>query len=59
VELTRAGEKEPLRAEHNFTWRLSQDDMKRIDEVRASLASYRIVTNEEFQRSTQVANEAN
>ncbi|MEX2309935.1 MAG: hypothetical protein WD738_20350 [Pirellulales bacterium] len=50
VELTRAGEKEPLRAEHHFTWRLSQDDMKRIDEVRASLASYRVVSNEEFQR---------
>ena len=24
VELTRAGEKEPIRAEHQFTWRLSQ-----------------------------------
>jgi hypothetical protein len=53
VELTRAGEKEPLRAEHDFTWRLSQDDMKKIDDVRASLASYRAVSNEEFLRSTR------
>jgi hypothetical protein len=53
VELTRAGEKEPLRAEHDFTWRLSQDDMQKIEEVRASLASYRAVSNEEFLRSTR------
>jgi hypothetical protein len=51
VELRRAGEKEPLRAEHNFTWRLSREDLERIDDVRASLASYRITTNEEFLRS--------
>ncbi len=48
VELTRAGEKEPLRAEHAFTWRLSREDLDRIDGVRASLASYRPVSNEEF-----------
>ena len=36
VELKRAGE-DPLRAEHDFTWRLSQDDLKRIDDVRASI----------------------
>lgn len=53
VELTRAGEKEPLRAEHDFTWRLSQGDMKRIDDVRASLASYGAVPNKEFLRRTQ------
>ena len=49
VELVRAGE-DPLRAEHAFTWRLSQDDRKRIDGVRASLASYQMVSNEEFVR---------
>jgi hypothetical protein len=48
VELTRAGEDQPLRAEHEFTWRLSRQDMIRIDGVRKSLASYRAVTNEEF-----------
>jgi len=53
VELTRAGDKEPLRAEHQFTWRLSQTDLKRIDEVRTSLASYSIVSNEEFLRRSQ------
>jgi hypothetical protein len=52
VELTRSGEKEPLRAEHDFTWRLSQDDMNRIEEVRAALSSYRKVENEEFLRLT-------
>jgi hypothetical protein len=50
VELTRAGEKEPLRAMHTFTWRLSRGDFERIDQVRASLASYRPVSNEEFLR---------
>jgi len=58
VELTRAGEKEPLRAAHDFTWRLSRDDMERIDEVRASLASFREVTNPEFLRQTQSQNRA-
>jgi hypothetical protein len=53
VELQRAGEKEPLRAEHKFTWRLSRQDLDRIDDVRAKLASYRIVDNSEFQRITQ------
>lgn len=53
VELTRAGDKEPLRAEHQFTWRLSQNDLKRIDEVRTSLASYTIVSNEDFLQRTQ------
>jgi hypothetical protein len=53
VELTRAGEKEPLRAEHDFTWRVSQDDMQKIDEVRASLASYRVLENEVFLQRTQ------
>jgi hypothetical protein len=53
VELTRAGEKEPLRAEHDFMWRLSQQDMQRIDEVRASLASYKVVPNDEFNERTR------
>jgi len=50
VELTRAGDKEPLRAEHDFTWRLSQDDRARIDDACASLAAYRPVDNAEFLR---------
>lgn len=48
VELTRPGEKEPLRAEHEFTWRLSKDDLARIDDASASLAAYRPVSNETF-----------
>jgi hypothetical protein len=53
VELTRAGEKEPLRAEHKFIWRLSRADIDRIEDVRASLASYRDVENAEFLRATR------
>jgi hypothetical protein len=53
VELTRAGDKEPLRAVHEFTMRLSRDDMERIDQVRTSLAGYREVTNEEYLRASQ------
>jgi len=48
VELTRSGEKEPLRAEHEFTWRLSKDDLARIDDACASLAAYRAVNHETF-----------
>jgi hypothetical protein len=51
VVLTRAGEKEPLRAVHEFTMRLSRDDMDKIDDVRAALASFREVSNEEFLRA--------
>jgi hypothetical protein len=47
VELKRAGE-DPRRAEHDFTWRLSQDDLQRIDDVRASLSTYRKLENKEF-----------
>jgi len=50
VELTRAGDNGPLRAEHKFTWLLSQDDVSRIDDVTAALASYREVKNEEYLR---------
>jgi len=53
VELTRAGEDEPLRAEHEFTWRLSRNDRAQIDAVRASLASYDAVSNEKFLRNAQ------
>lgn len=48
VELARAGEKEKLRAEHEFTWLLSKQDLARIDDACASLAAYRPVNNEEF-----------
>jgi hypothetical protein len=54
VELQRAGEKELLRAEHKFTWRLSRADQDRIEDVRSSLASYRAVDNSEFQRAKQI-----
>jgi hypothetical protein len=53
VELTRAGDAQPLRAAHEFTWRLSRADADRIDDVRASLASYREVSNDIFLRSMQ------
>jgi hypothetical protein len=53
VELQREGEKEPLRAEHQFTWRLSREDHEQIDEVRASLASFRTVDNSEFQQASR------
>ena len=53
VELARAGEKESLRAEHEFIWRLSREDVERIDGVRASLAAFRAVKNEEFLQATQ------
>ena len=58
VELTRAGEKEPLRAEHKFIWRLSREDADRIDDVRASLAAFRPVPNEQFLRQVSEANGA-
>lgn len=57
VELTRTGRDEPLRAEHNFTWLLSQSDMDRIEDVNAALASYREVDNAEYVQSWQVADE--
>jgi hypothetical protein len=37
-----------IRAKHDFTWRLSQEDRSRIDEVRDAMGSYRLVENEEF-----------
>jgi hypothetical protein len=54
VELLRKGGNESLRAEHDFTWRLSQEDLQRIDDVHAALASYRELSNEEYlQRTTK------
>jgi hypothetical protein len=50
VELTRKGDDKPVRAEHDFTWRLSQSDQKKIDDANASLAAYKLVENEEFAR---------
>ena len=50
VVLIRAGEKKPLRAEHRFTWRLSQHDQKRIDEANSWLAAYQPVDNDQFLR---------
>jgi hypothetical protein len=53
VELTRSNDKTPLRAEHDFTWRLSQDDRERIDDANDALASFHKVSNDEFLRATQ------
>jgi hypothetical protein len=50
VTLTRAGQDNPLRAEHAFTWLLSQDDLARIEEVRAAQVSYRSLENQEYLR---------
>ncbi len=47
VELKRAGE-DPIRAEHDFTWRLSQDDLERIDDVHNALSKYKSMENAEF-----------
>jgi hypothetical protein len=53
VELTLEGEKEPLRAEHEFNWRLSRADMDQIEDVRASLASFKEVDNKEFRKASE------
>jgi len=53
IELTREGEKRLLRAEHDFTWLLSRDDEKRIDDVSNALFGYRQVSNEEFNREVR------
>jgi hypothetical protein len=52
VELKRAGE-ETLRAEHDFTWRLSQADLQRIEDVQSGLTSYKEVENQEFLQMSQ------
>jgi len=53
IERKRSGDKTGLRAVHAFTWRLSRQDRKRIDEVHDSLASYSQVGNEEFLKRTE------
>jgi hypothetical protein len=53
VELARAEEKEPIRAEHQFVWRLSKEDHAQINDVGTSITSYREVSNEEFLRATR------
>jgi hypothetical protein len=55
VELTRQGDDKPVRAEHDFTWRLSQADLKKIDDANASLAAYQSVENEEFVHGMRAA----
>lgn len=52
VELKRGGE-DPIRAEHEFTWRLSQDDLQRIEAVQEGLTAYRQVNSQEFQQLAQ------
>jgi hypothetical protein len=58
VELKRAGDKESVRAEHKFTWRLSHEDSAKIDHVRESLASFREVPNRQFLELTKRAESA-
>jgi hypothetical protein len=48
VELARAGEKEKLRAEHEFAWLLSKKDLGKIDDARAAIVAYRQVDNEQY-----------
>lgn len=52
VELKRQGE-DPVRAEHDFTWRLSQKDIQRIEDVRESLTTYQPIDNAEFLKQTK------
>jgi hypothetical protein len=52
VELKRRGE-DPIRAEHDFTWRLSQTDANRIEDVHNAMTSYRTVDNGEFVKLSQ------
>jgi hypothetical protein len=58
VELVREGEKEKLRAEHEFTWLLSKSDLAKIDDACAALAAYRPVDNEAFLQRTRTTAEA-
>jgi len=52
VELKRGGE-DPVRAEHDFTWRLSKKDLERVEEVHNALSSYKTVDNKEFLKLSQ------
>jgi hypothetical protein len=47
VELKRTGE-ELVWADHDFTWRLSQEDLQRIEDVQSGLTAYKQVNNKEF-----------
>jgi hypothetical protein len=55
VQRVYAASHEIRRAEHDFTWRLSREDLARIEDVRTAMASFREVDNEEFLRATQPA----
>ena len=48
VELSRAGIDTNLKAKHDFTWRLSQQDRARIDKAHEAMSSYRKVSNQEW-----------
>lgn len=48
VELARAGEKEKLRAEHQFVWLLNKKDLGKIEDARAAIVAYRPVENEQY-----------
>lgn len=52
IERKRAGE-DPVRAEHDFTWRLSSQDLQRIDDVHNALTKYRSVDNPQFLKESQ------
>jgi hypothetical protein len=54
VELKRKGE-DPVRAEHDFTWRLSQQDVQRIEDVREALTTYQTVDNKTFLEQSKPA----
>jgi hypothetical protein len=52
VELKRTGE-DLVWADHDFTWRLSQEDMQRIEDVQSGLTAYKQVENKEFLQMSQ------
>jgi hypothetical protein len=55
VELARKGEKEKLRAEHDFAWLLSKNDLGKIDDASAAVVAYRQVDNEQYLEGLQRA----
>ncbi len=52
VELKRTGE-DLVWADHDFTWRLSQEDLQRIEDVQSGLTAYKQVENKEFLQMSQ------
>ncbi len=52
VELKRTGE-DLVWADHDFTWRLSQQDLQRIEDVQSGLTAYKQVENKEFLQMSQ------